>query len=151
MRVDGQSCVLEKDINNKEIPKRSTKLREMAVLSCKKSMEKIDLTEEKLNSLTAGIVGFSYFGENYPEKWKMKIQNGKRIRPHEFGMSILNSVIGHCSIELNLTGPQIAIMLGNPFKTARIYLNSGRADLIFYCDYSDPMKIETSIIRKEEK
>ncbi|KKL11784.1 hypothetical protein LCGC14_2542300, partial [marine sediment metagenome] len=58
------------------------------------------------HNLVGGIVGVSDYGDRYPELY---VEKEGRIRPFDFGASVLNSAVGHCSIVYNLRGPQFQL------------------------------------------
>jgi hypothetical protein len=121
--------------------------RLVAEKACREALAKIGLVDRLPESMRAGIVGSTLFGERYPEQW---LAAGGRVRPHQFGAAVLNSVIGHCSIQLGLVGPQILLTRGSPLEVARLQLTMGRSELMILCDYQNPLSIAVAILRKED-
>ena len=117
------------------------KLSEMAVGSALYSFGLGRLPHD----LVGGIVGISDRGDRYPELFAhqsmiIDSMTDKRLRPHQFGSSVLNSAIGHCSIVFNLRGPQLhltefddAFVYG--IRLAKQQINHGRADLMVVLVY----------------
>ncbi len=89
--------------------------------------------------LIGGIVGISDYGDRYPELY---VEREGRIRPMEFGASVLNSAVGHCSIVFNLRGPQFHLpLLGHSFsyalKLAKQQIAAKRAQLMVVVLFDD--------------
>ncbi len=91
------------------------------------------------HDLVGGIVGISDRGDQYPELY---LELDGRLRPRQFGSSVLNSAIGHCSIVFNLRGPQLQLTefeesFSYGIKLAKQQLSQGRADLMVMLSYRD--------------
>ncbi len=137
--MSGFSSVPIDMLKSASMTKRDTiyrKLSEMAVGSALYSFGFGRLPQD----LVGGIVGISDRGDQYPEFFA---HQSKRLRPHQFGSSVLNSAIGHCSIVFNLRGPQLhltefdeAFVYG--IRLAKQQINHGRADLMVILIYSGP-------------
>ncbi len=93
-------------------------------------------------SLVGGIVGVSDYGDRYPELF---LASEGRIRPTQFGSSVLNSAVGHCSIVFNLRGPQFQLpanagSFDYALLTAKRQITAGRAQLMVVLIYDDEQR-----------
>ena len=85
--------------------------------------------------LVVGIVGCSDYGDRYDDQFK---QSKGRLRPSQFGSSVLNSIIGECSVTFGLKGPQISVAPSdNVARVAIMQLVNKRADVMITCVYND--------------
>ncbi len=89
--------------------------------------------------LVGGIVGVSDYGDRYPESF---VEKKGRIRPTQFGSSVLNSAVGHCSIVFNLRGPQFQLTyfdraFGYAVKLAKAQISAERAQLMVVMIFDD--------------
>lgn len=87
------------EISSKDVQRRETAKRKLAELACSRAVG-------HEGGRVVGIVSHDAFGDKYPELW---LNHRKSLRPSMFGSSIVNSVIGHCSVVLRYTGPQIVV------------------------------------------
>ncbi len=90
-------------------------------------------------NLVGGIVGVSDYGDRYPELY---VERKGRIKPSEFGASVLNSAVGHCSIVFNLRGPQFQLLDDDrsflySVKLAKQQISAERAQLMVVLHFDD--------------
>ena len=126
---------------------RSTLARNAAELACRRALAQCGYAGKLPRILNAGIVGYTYYGDRYPELW---LASGKRLKPHQFSSSVLNSVIGHCTLEFGLIGPQILLTRGSPTEIAALQLSMGRSRLMLVCTHDQPAIVEVAILRRDE-
>lgn len=96
--------------------------------------------------LVGGIVGSTERGDRYPELFLEK----KRLRPSDFGSSVLNSGIGHCSIVFGLRGPQVQLVgeVDIPVLTQAGYsqIRAGRADFMVIVRHKRDNTVEAGLL-----
>lgn len=93
-------------------------------------------------NLVGGIVGVSDYGDRYPELY---LASEGRIRPTQFGSSVLNSAVGHCSIVFNLRGPQFQLPANNgafeyALRLAKQQIAAERAKLMVVLIFDDEQR-----------
>ncbi len=91
-----------------------------------------------------GIVGRTDYGDGYPEMWRDAPDH--RLRPHQFGSAVLNSVVGHCANRFGFTGPQILLTRGDPKEVAKLQFQMGRSRFMIACRYDIGAVVEVCIL-----
>ena len=132
-------------VSDDEVDRKSTRLRKAAEVAVGRALEDAGYRYHVPEELHAGIIGFTKYGERYPELWLSK---ERRVHPLQFGSGILNSVIGHCSIVYHLTGPQILLTKGSMFEVADLQLTMCRSRLMVLCRYDDPLVVEVEVVQR---
>lgn len=122
------SAVTFNVLDMKDVPNKSTPLRECVIDACREALLVADVS--RMDWKRVGIVCSTKVGDRYPETFAEHRRTGKRLSAYEFGSSVLNSAIGPAILDLSLTGPQIVVTDGSPFIVATQLLESGRCHMV---------------------
>lgn len=100
--------------------------------------------------IVGGIIGTTAYGDRYPE---LVLDRDYRLRPTEFGASVLNSGVGHCAIVFGLRGPQFTLTEELPVRTlvnmSATQIAAGRADLMVMCSFDDVKLASAAVLASE--
>ena len=116
------------------VDRRDTAFRKMVNFACHRALVASGIPAEKLAEMNPGIAFFSLRGdENWPAKWVRETTAGHRVRPSDFEGIVHNSAPGYSSIQLHLTGPQIALVGGDIRVAADLQILAGRSRFMIVC------------------
>ena len=95
----------------------------------------VDMSKCRVESTRTALVFLTRTGEQWPTVWRNLNLSRHPILPSYFPSIVHNSAIGQLSIELSITGPQIALVSGDVVKVAAQQIELGRATHVIVCSY----------------